>query len=148
MYLELIAFLAGLISSTAAIPQILNMIRTKNTDGISGFMFGMKNCSCSLWIVFGFMSDTYSMVFWNAISLALCTTVVVMKYVILSNKAKLIKENNIVPMFLAIDNTDEEDREPAIIQPKPVVRLVYSRSAHAESHEQVVAEAANPAPQA
>lgn len=154
MHLELIAFLAGLISSTAAIPQIVRMIRTRKTSGVSTFMFLMKNCSCSLWVLFGIYSMTYSIIFWNVISLALCTTVLVMKYRIQRDKAKKQKDNhNVVPMFLAIDNTSEPDRE-AYIAPKPAITLVYSRPKGEEVPAQQImepqpqAEQQSPAPQA
>ena len=42
MHLEIIAFIAGLISSTAAIPQIMHMIKTRKTGAVSNYMFGMK----------------------------------------------------------------------------------------------------------
>ena len=123
MHLELIAFLAGLISSTAAIPQIVRMLRTRKTSGISTFMFCMKNCSNSLWVLFGIYSMTYSIIFWNVISLILCTTVIVMKYKILRDKAKMAKPANVIR--LAVNNTKEE---PAYIEPKrPALVLAYSR---------------------
>ena len=138
MHLELIAFLAGLISSTAAIPQIWTLIKTRDTKGISGFMFGMKNCSCTLWVVFGVVSGTYSIVLWNAISLALCSTVVIMKYRILKQNAKTsqpIEKSNIIPLHVAVDNSEEYELEDELyIEPqKPAIRLVYSRPREVQS---------------
>jgi MtN3 and saliva related transmembrane protein len=131
MHLELIAFLAGLISSTAAIPQIFRMRRTRKTGGVSTFMFCMKNCSNTLWLLFGILSGTYSIIFWNVISTTLCTTVIVMKYKILRDKARaeaeVIKRNNIIamPIYVAVDNLKAELEKP--VPPRPALRLVYSR---------------------
>lgn len=139
MHLEIIAFFAGLISSTAAIPQIVRMIRTKKTSGVSTFMFCMKNCSNLLWMLFGIYSMTYSIIFWQVISFTLCTTVIIMKYKILQEKERNKQANSgqlIRPMFVAVDNTKSEPIQ--IIKHKaPVVKLVYSRPA-----EQILPEQA------
>jgi len=144
MHLEIIAFFAGLISSTAAIPQIVRMIRTKKTSGVSTFMFCMKNCSNSLWVLFGIYSMTYSIIFWNVISFTLCTTVIVMKYRILREKERRKQANSgqlIRPMFVAVDNTLSEPIQ--IIKHKaPIVKLVYSRPAEQNLPEQMPATSA------
>lgn len=126
MHLELVAFIAGLISSTAAIPQLYRMIKYKKAGSVSTFMFCMKNCSNSLWIVFGVMSGVFFVVFWNVISLILCTSVIIMKYKILREReqSKTEKLALVVPIYTVMDNTL---REPEIeLAPKrPALKLVY-----------------------
>ena len=126
MELEIIAFLAGLISSTAAIPQIVRMIRTRKTGSVSTVMFCMKNCSNSLWLAFGIYSGTYSIIFWNIISLALCTTVIVMKYKIQKEKA-LKKQDTANVIRLAVNNLPATKEPIYFATHKPKMKLVYSR---------------------
>jgi MtN3 and saliva related transmembrane protein len=151
MHLELIAFLAGLISSTAAIPQILRMKRTRKTSGVSTFMFCMKNCSNTLWLLFGILSGTYSIIFWNIISTTLCTTVIIMKYRILREKAlaeaEVIKKNNIIsmPIYMAVDNLKAEEEKPT--PPRPALRLVYSRPKEIQQNLPLELPDSAPAPQ-
>lgn len=152
MHLELIAFLAGLISSTAAIPQILRMKRTRKTSGISTPMFCMKNCSNTLWLLFGILSGTYSIIFWNIISTTLCTTVIVMKYRILREKAQqeaeVIRKNNIIamPIYVAVDNLKAEEEKPQ--PPRPHLKLVYSRPREVQQDLPLeLSDSASPAPQ-
>ena len=154
MHLELIAFLAGLISSTAAIPQLIRMKRTRKTGGVSTFMFCMKNCSNTLWLLFGILSGTYSIIFWNIISTSLCTAVIVMKYRILREKARaeadVINKNNIIsmPIYVAVDNLKAEEEKP--VPARPALRLVYSRPKEVQQSLplDLPTEASNPAPQA
>jgi hypothetical protein len=89
---------------------------------------------------------TYSIIFWNVVSLALCSTVIIMKYKILRDKAKKRQENNVV--FLAVNNSAEQ---PIYIEPKkPAIRLVYSRPREVQQILPLVmpSEASSPIPQA
>lgn len=133
MHLEVIAFAAGLISSTAAVPQIVRMIRTRKTSAVSTYMFAMKNMSNSLWIAFGIYSGVFFVVFWNVISLLLCTTVIVMKYrIIAQKKNEHTKMANVTEIRKVVDNTISVPAFPEMIMPKrPALKLVYSSNAQA-----------------
>ena len=130
MHLEIIAFLAGLISSTAAIPQIHHMLKTKKTGAVSTFMFCMKNVSNSLWVVFGFAAGVYSVVFWNLISFGLCTTVIVMKHKIVKQKEaeKLAKANAASLPQIHDRKAIQSIHADAIASKRPALRLVYSKA--------------------
>ena len=135
MHLELVAFIAGLISSTAAIPQLYRMIKHKKAGSVSTFMFCMKNCSNSLWIVFGLMSGVFFVVFWNVISLILCTTVIVMKYKILREREQHNhqKPAAAMPIFTIVNTLPET----VLIPKKPALKLVYSAPKEAFSSHSV-----------
>lgn len=133
MHLEIIAFIAGLISSTAAIPQIVRMIRTRKTGAVSTYMFGMKVVSSSLWVAFGFATSVYSVIFWNVISLGLCATVIVMKRKIVKQKeleralkheAEKLAHHDI--HHFATKNHYKQDAQ-YYIPKRPSLKLVYSR---------------------
>ncbi len=141
MQLEVIAFAAGLISSTAAIPQIVRMIRTRKTGAVSYYMFGMKVCSSLLWVGFGFMTMVYSVIFWNLISAVLCTTVIMMKLRITSQKAAR-EAARVVAIRKVVDNSSIKARPETVqetnariiaqklaFRKKPELRLIYSKPA-------------------
>jgi MtN3 and saliva related transmembrane protein len=138
MHLEIIAFFAGLISSTAAIPQIYHMIKTRKTGAVSTFMFAMKNVSNSLWVAFGFATGVYSVIFWNIISFCLCSTVIIMKHRIIKQKelekaikheAEKLAHQHEAHKF--IEHAVHSKESQYYIPKRPGLRLVYSASSQA-----------------
>jgi MtN3 and saliva related transmembrane protein len=115
MGLEILAFLAGLIGAVSTIPQIYQMVKTKQTRGISTQMFMMKNIAYTLWMAFGYFSGSFAIILWNFFALALSSAVVVMKYKILSEE----KQKSATPDFLQ----DEMVETPK----KHHLKLVYSK---------------------
>lgn len=114
MGLELLAFLAGLIGAISTAPQIYQMVKTRQTSGVSTQMFLMKNVAYAMWIAYGAMLGSFAIMFWNFFALALSSAVVVMKYKIISQEKQKI----------ALDFSQDEITEQT---KKPHLKLVYSR---------------------
>ena len=130
MGLEIIAFLAGLLSATSTIPQLYKMYKTKEAHhSVSTYMFCMKNSSNLLWVAFGMISGTYAMVFWNLISFLLSASVLILKWKY-KNNAKAQRAAEL--LYLVPSPMPElyfDDVEPELLkseQKQPKIRLVVS----------------------
>lgn len=114
MGLEILAFCAGFIGAVSTAPQIYQMVKTKQTIGISTQMFMMKNIAYSLWIGYGAALGSHAIMFWNFFALALSSAVVVMKYKILA------EEKQKPTLDFSGDEIVEQSKAPHL-------KLVYSR---------------------
>lgn len=76
---ELIGALAGLLTTLAFVPQVVRAWRTRSTNDLSYGMLAMFSAGVALWIVYGLALQAPSIVWANAVTLALSVTLVVLK---------------------------------------------------------------------
>ncbi len=76
---ELIGSLAGLLTTLAFVPQVVRAWRTRSTNDLSYGMLAMFSAGVALWIVYGLALQAPSIVWANAVTLALSVTLVVLK---------------------------------------------------------------------
>lgn len=76
---EIIGFIAGIFVACSLIPQTIKSWKTKSTADIS-FMWMLINLTGqTLWIIYGLMIHSYSLVIMSGITLALATSLLVLK---------------------------------------------------------------------
>lgn len=80
MELELIAFLASTMGVGGCLPQIIKILKTKETEALSYSKYLMGVVAGILWVAYGLMAPVYSIVFWNSISTVMAMTVVALKF--------------------------------------------------------------------
>ena len=80
MELELIAFIASTIGIGGCLPQIIKIIKTKDTTALSYGKYAMGVFAGLLWVYYGLLAPMYSIVFWNSISTLMAITVLLLKY--------------------------------------------------------------------
>lgn len=80
MELELIAFLASTMGVGGCLPQIIKILKTKETEALSYSKYLMGVVAGILWVAYGLMVPVYSIVFWNSISTVMAMTVVALKF--------------------------------------------------------------------
>lgn len=67
---EIIGFVAAILTTVAFLPQVYKTWRTKDVSGLSLPMLLMFSVGIVGWLIYGFLKNSPSMVFANAITMA------------------------------------------------------------------------------
>ncbi len=76
---ELIGGLAATLTTTAFIPQVWQVWRTRHTRDISLAMYATFTCGVALWLVYGIQLGAWPIILANSITLLLAGTVLILK---------------------------------------------------------------------
>ena len=76
---SLLGFLAGALTLTASLPQIIKTLKTKRTKDISLPMYIILNIATFLWLVYGLLSNQPPVSVINGIYLVLNLTILSLK---------------------------------------------------------------------
>ena len=63
-----IGFIAAILTSASFIPQAIQVIKTKDTSGISLLMYSMFVLGVALWTVHGFIINDLAVIFANIVT--------------------------------------------------------------------------------
>ncbi len=74
-----LAFVAGAMTSTGYIPQIVKGFRTGKLDDVSLIMPAVLGFGMFLWLIYGLVRIDYAIIVANIVGAALTTTLVLMK---------------------------------------------------------------------
>jgi MtN3 and saliva related transmembrane protein len=77
--LDLIGYAAALCTTSAYIPQVLRVWRTRSTHDISLKMFIVLVTGISLWLVYGFLTSDWPLAAANSVTLMLASTILYFK---------------------------------------------------------------------
>lgn len=75
----LIGLIAGLTTTGAFLPQIIKVIRTKDTKSISLGMYIIYTLGTIFWFIYAFMTFQYAIVFTNSFSFLFGFMMLIMK---------------------------------------------------------------------
>jgi len=75
----IIGFIAASLTTASFLPQAIQVIRTRNTEGISLLMYLMFNTGVVLWLVYGLLIQDYPLIIANIIALSFTGTILVLK---------------------------------------------------------------------
>ncbi len=78
-YAEVIGSLAALFTTTAFIPQVWQVWRTKHTKDISLAMYAMFTLGVALWLAYGILLLAWPIIIANSITLLLAGSVLILK---------------------------------------------------------------------
>lgn len=78
-FIESVGLVAGLLTTTAFIPQVWKIYRTKSGKDISARMFSLFSAGIVLWLVYGILLQSVPLILSNAVTLVLSMTIVVLK---------------------------------------------------------------------
>ncbi len=70
-----IGTLAAFLTTVSFVPQVVRVVRHRETAGISLWMYSLFTVGVGMWIVYGWMIDSAPVVVANGITLALAATV-------------------------------------------------------------------------
>jgi len=76
---ELIGSLAAVLTTLSFIPQVIKVLKERQTAGISLGMYSLFTLGVALWLVYGIMIGRAPVYVANGVTLALASTVLVMK---------------------------------------------------------------------
>jgi MtN3 and saliva related transmembrane protein len=76
---DLIGTFAAILTTLSFLPQALHTFRTKDVRGISLGMYSAFTLGVALWLVYGLLLGAWPVVIANVITLALASTILVMK---------------------------------------------------------------------
>jgi len=79
MDLDLLGYIAATLSTGAFVPQAVKTIRTRDTSGISFWMYLTFMAGIALWFVFGVAIDSVPMMLANAVTFTLAATILALK---------------------------------------------------------------------
>ncbi|MEN2993933.1 MAG: SemiSWEET transporter [Thermodesulfovibrio sp.] len=76
---NIIGIIAGAITTSALIPQVLKIYKTKSAKDISLTMFIFMAVGISLWLLYGFLIKEFPIILANSVSLLLIGLIIIMK---------------------------------------------------------------------
>lgn len=79
---EWIGYVAATLTTLSFVPQAWHTFSTRDVRGISLGMYSAFTLGVAMWLVYGVLLDAWPVIIANAITLALATTILVMKLVL------------------------------------------------------------------
>lgn len=76
---EIVGIVAGALSCTTFLPQVVKTYKSKSTKDVSLAMFVIAAVSTTLWLVYGILISSFSLTFTNAIVLLLSLIMLYLK---------------------------------------------------------------------
>tara|TARA_R110001606_G_scaffold153870_2_gene295353 strand:+ start:180 stop:488 length:309 start_codon:yes stop_codon:yes gene_type:complete len=76
---EYIGFLAAILTTASFVPQAVKILRTRQTDGISLTMYAMFTLGVAVWLAYGIMLASPSIIAANFVTLCLASTILILK---------------------------------------------------------------------
>lgn len=70
---------AGVLTTLAFLPQVARIVRSRSAEDISAWSFLVLAAGLSLWTAYGALTRSAPIVVFNAVTLALAVTVLVLK---------------------------------------------------------------------
>ena len=65
--IEIVGIVAGALSCTTFLPQVVKTYKSKSTKDVSLVMFIIATVSTALWLIYGMLIDSFSVTFTNVI---------------------------------------------------------------------------------
>jgi MtN3 and saliva related transmembrane protein len=76
---EALGLFAGLLSTFAAAPQMVKIVRTRSAQDVSLAMFVMAFAGACLWGIYGLLKQAPSIVFWNVVGITMSGAIIALK---------------------------------------------------------------------
>jgi MtN3 and saliva related transmembrane protein len=78
-YIELLGIMAGILTTTSFIPQVLHVLKTKSTKDISLSMFTIFSSGVFCWLIYGILKHSPAMIMSNAFVFVLASIILILK---------------------------------------------------------------------
>ena len=78
-FIDLIGISAACFTTISFVPQAIKVIRTKNTEGISLYMYIIFTAGTFLWLCYGILTHDFPITFANAITFMLSSIILFFK---------------------------------------------------------------------
>jgi len=77
--LDWVGSIAAALTTSAFVPQVWQVWRTRHTHDISLGMYAIFSCGVAMWLVYGCLLDSWPIIIANSITLLLAGAVLLMK---------------------------------------------------------------------
>ena len=77
--IQIIGIVAGILTATSMLPQLIKIIKEKKAEEISLFMLVVLISGLALWLVYGIMRDDWPIIGTNAFSLLVNVLMVIFR---------------------------------------------------------------------
>ncbi|MEI6266432.1 MAG: SemiSWEET transporter [bacterium] len=77
--IETVGYIAAFLTTIAAIPQLIKIIRSKHANDISIYMFLISFIGFSLWLIYGFLTSSKPLIIANIITLIIFGLIIFFK---------------------------------------------------------------------
>ena len=78
-FTEVLGIIAGILTTSSFVPQVIQIIKTRDVSGISLIMYIAMTVGISLWVVYGFIIGQIAVIAANSITLLLALIILTMK---------------------------------------------------------------------
>lgn len=78
-WIDGIGLIAGLLTTTAFIPQVWKIYRTKSGKDISARMYSILSTGMVLWLIYGIFVRSLPLILSNAVTLVLALAIIALK---------------------------------------------------------------------
>jgi MtN3 and saliva related transmembrane protein len=95
----LLGLIAGAFTTFASLPQIVYVLRTRSMKDISPITLGMFAFGVSLWLCYGIVIHAMPVVIWNALSLSLYVTQIILKLTLSAGETGFERPSRSQPML-------------------------------------------------
>jgi len=76
---EAIGIMAGICTTVSLVPQVIKTLKTKSAKDVSLLMFVIFSMGVLLWLVYGFIINSISMIVANCVTFVLAAIILVAK---------------------------------------------------------------------
>ena len=78
-YIEIIGYFGASLTTFSFLPQTIQTVKTKDTSSISLIMYLTFTIGVAFWLIFGFLSKNYIIVFANILTLIFSSIILFIK---------------------------------------------------------------------
>ncbi|HBB02659.1 MAG: hypothetical protein US89_C0005G0072 [Candidatus Peregrinibacteria bacterium GW2011_GWF2_38_29] len=78
-YIDILGYIAGILSTVSMIPQTIKSWRTKSTGDLSLIRYAMYSLGLILWTIYGFLIQSWPITIMSGVGSAFALSVLVMK---------------------------------------------------------------------
>jgi MtN3 and saliva related transmembrane protein len=79
MKTELIGLIAGILTASSILPQLIKTIREHKAEGVSVFIFIILMAGTAMWVYYGILRDDFPLMITNAFSFGLNLIMLILK---------------------------------------------------------------------
>jgi len=75
----MIGSIAGILTTLAFVPQVIKVIKTKDTEALSLGMYSIQVIGIALWLIYGLTIKDFALISANAVTLCMSLTILAYK---------------------------------------------------------------------
>jgi MtN3 and saliva related transmembrane protein len=79
MNLDLLGYVAAVLTTVSFVPQALKTIRSRETGDISAWMYAILTTGTALWFLYGVAMNSWPIILANAVTFLLAATILAVK---------------------------------------------------------------------